>query len=155
MRHHVINFVIGLGAFALAVHAHFAAPKIQTVIQPIQQATPSGKINPYAWGELDQTEIDALQHRLEAMERMPVVIFCNDGNCGDIALNFDNAFESAHWSSDIQRPMIDNSVGIWTSSQALADAIDAATGGRLKAKILGPEWKPRDKIALAIGRKPR
>ena len=155
MNHHAMNYIIGASALALAGFAFVKQPAVQTVIQPIKQATNSGKVNPYAWGELEQSEVDALQHKLEAMTKMPVVIFCSDGNCQDIALDFDNAFESAHWKSQIERPMIDNSVGVWTSSQELADAVESSTGGRLKPSILGPEWRDKSKIPFAIGKKPR
>lgn len=152
-RHQVAHYFIGLAALAVAGTAYIKVPK--TVVQPVLQATSSGKINPYSWGELEQVEVDALQHRLEAMPKMPVVIFCNDSNCQNMALDFDNAFESAHWVSVIERPMIDNSIGIWTSSKEIADALESATNGRLKASILGPEWRDKSKIALAIGKKPK
>lgn len=155
MNHTPIHYAIGLVALGLAASAHVRTPERVTIVQPVQHATASGKINPYAWGELQQSEVNALQKGLEAISKKPVIIFCSDDNCKDMVLDFDNAFESAHWSTDIERPMIDNSVGIWTSSKEVADAIEAATGGRLKASILGPEWKDKDHIALAIGKKPR
>ncbi len=155
MSHTKIHYAIGFAALAIAGSAHLRAPVNTTVIQPVQQATPSGKINPYAWGELLQSEVNALQKNLEALPKKPVIIFCSDDNCRDIVLDLDNAFESAHWSTDIQRPMMDTSVGIWTSSEEIAKAIENATAGRLKASILGPEWKSKDQIALAVGKKPR
>lgn len=151
MNHTPIHYVIGFAALALA---SFSAVKKQTIIQPVQ-VTATGRINPYAWDGLTQPEIDALQIRLEKLAKLPVTIFCSGANCQDIVLDFDNAFESAHWSTEIERPMIDNSVGIWTSSKEIADAIESATSGRLKVSILGPEWKDKDRIALAIGKKSR
>jgi hypothetical protein len=155
MNHTPFQYAIGVVALGLAGTANLKAPQKQTVIQPVQQATPSGKINPYAWGELEQAEVNALQRKLEAVAKLPVVIFCSDDNCKDMALDFENAFESAHWATDIERPMIDNARGIWTSSNEIAAAITSATSGRLKVSILGPEWADKSKIALAIGKKPR
>jgi hypothetical protein len=154
MNHTTVLYVIGLAALALGGAAHLKAPVNKTIIQPVQQATASGKVNPYAWGELQQAEVDALQKILEAMPKQPVTIFCSDDNCRDIVLDFDNAFESAKWQTDIQRPMIDNSIGLWTSSRDLADAITKATGGRLNLSVMGPEWSDKERIALAVGRKP-
>lgn len=151
MNHTPIHYVIGLAALAAA---SFSIVKKQTIIQPVQ-VTAAGRMNPYAWDGLSQAEVDALQVRLEKLQKLPVTIFCSDTNCQDIVLDFDNAFESAHWSTEIERPMIDSSVGIWTSSKEIADAIESATSGRLKVSILGPEWKDKDRIALAVGKKPR
>lgn len=153
MNHTPIHYIVGAAALALASFAVVKKPA--TIIQPVQQATSTGRINPYAWDGLAQAEVDALQAELEKLPKLPVTIFCSDNNCQDIVLDFDNAFESAHWSTEIERPMIDSSVGIWTSSKEIADAIDRATHGRLKASILGPEWKDKSRIALAIGKKPR
>lgn len=153
MNHTPIHYAVGAVAVALASFAVVKKPA--TIIQPVQQATSTGRINPYAWDGLSQDEVNALQAHLEVMTKMPVTIFCSDNNCQDIVLDFDNAFESAHWSTEIERPMIDNSVGIWTSSEDLAAAIQLSTGGRLKPSILGPEWKDKSHIALAIGKKPR
>jgi hypothetical protein len=150
-----MHYVIGLSALALAGAATIKTPVSKTVVVPAAQVTATGRYNPYVWEGLQQSEVDALQKALEGMPKKPVIIFCSDANCQDIVLDFDNAFESAHWSTDIERPMIDSSVGIWTSSKELAAAIAAATNGRLKVSILGPEWKKTDTIALAIGKKPR
>jgi hypothetical protein len=155
MKHIAVLYALSAGALALAGTAAVRPPVHTTTVAPVKQATPSGKINPYAWGELEQSEVDALQKLLEAMPKQPVTIFCSDDNCRDITLDFDNAFESAKWETDIQRPFVDESKGIWTSSEALADAIRKATGGRLTASILGQEWTDKTRIALAIGRKPR
>jgi hypothetical protein len=155
MKHLAILYAISAGALALSAANYLSPPVHVTRVEPIKQATASGKINPYAWGELEQAEVDALQKLLEAMPKQPVTIFCSDDNCRDIVLDFDNAFESAKWQTNIQRPMFDDSKGIWTSSPALADAIKQATGGRLIAAILGPEWTDTTRIALAIGRKTR
>lgn len=150
MNHTPIHYAIGLTALVLAGSAHFNKPVSTTIVQ-----TASGKINPYAWGELDQSEVNALQKELEVLPKKPVIIFCSDDNCKDMVLDFDNAFESAHWSTDIQRPMIDEAKGVWTSSKDIASAIERATGGRIKPQILGPEWSDKEHIALAIGKKPR
>lgn len=155
MKHVVVLYALSGAALALS-GINFLKPAVHTTtIAPIKQATASGKINPYDWGELEQVEVDALQKKLEAMPKMPVTIFCSDDNCRNIVLDFDNAFESAKWATDIERPMFDASKGIWTSSQELADAIRDATNGRLTAKILGNEWTDKTRIALAIGRKTR
>jgi hypothetical protein len=155
VNHAPIHYVIGLMALAFSVAAYNAPPTHTTVVTPVKQATSTGKINPYDWGEMEQVEVDALQKELEALPKKPVIMFCSDDNCRNMVLDLDNAFESAKWSTDIQRPFIDSSVGLWTSSKDIADAIDRATKGRLKASILGSEWKDQERIALAIGRKPR
>jgi hypothetical protein len=153
MNHTSINYAIGLAALGLAGIPYLAKPA--TVVQPVQHATASGRINPYVWDGLQQSEVNALQKILVALPKKPVVIFCSSGDCDDIKLDFDNAFESAHWETDIQRPMIDNATGIWTSSQEIVAAITNATGGRVSASLMGPEWKDQDRIALAIGKKPQ
>ncbi|MGM4906249.1 hypothetical protein AB8B21_05765 [Tardiphaga sp. 866_E4_N2_1] len=155
MKHIVILYAVSTAALGLSAAAYFKPPVNVTRIEPVKQATASGKVNPYAWGELEQAEVNALQKLLEAMPKQPVTIFCSDDNCRDITLDFDNAFESAKWQTDIQRPFADDAKGIGTSSQALADAIKEATAGRLTASILGPEWTDKTRIALAIGRKTR
>jgi hypothetical protein len=105
------------------------------------------------WGELDQREIDALTKLLDPMPHQPVTIFCEeDSKCGDLQLDFDNAFESAHWDTKLERPLIDDTVGIATSSPELMKAINDATNGRLAVHLI-PKNAPF--VALAIGKKPQ
>ncbi|OYU91875.1 MAG: hypothetical protein CFE29_03225 [Bradyrhizobiaceae bacterium PARB1] len=155
MKHVAILYALSGAALALSAINYFTPEIHTTKIEPIKQATASGKLNPYDWGELEQAEVDALQKKLEAIPKLPVTIFCSNENCRNIVLDFDNAFESAKWQTDIQKPFSDAAKGIWTSSQDLADAIRDATNGRLTASILGPEWDDKTRIALAIGRKTR
>lgn len=104
-----------------------------------------------AWGDLDQKEIDMLTASLSAMPKVKVVIFCkDDAKCGDMQLDFENAFESAHWEVETQTPLIDDTVGVGVSSVELRDAINNATGGRLAVKII---QKNAPYEALAIGKK--
>lgn len=103
------------------------------------------------WGELDQKEVDALSELLKGIPKFPLTIFCvEDSRCGDLQLDFDNAFETAHWETRLEKPLIDDTAGIATSSQLLRDAIDEATSKRFNVGII-PKNGPRD--FLVIGNK--
>jgi hypothetical protein len=105
------------------------------------------------WADLAQAEIDALGAWLKALPSANVTIFCADeAKCGDLQADFENALETAHWPVKLEKPMIDTTVGLSTSSVDLKNAIAAATQGRLNAKLI-PVTAPY--FALVIGRKPR
>lgn len=106
------------------------------------------------WGSLDQSEVDALSKALSGMSReTPVKVFCeSEVKCGDMQSDFENAFETAHWNVAVERPLIDDTVGVAVSSPELREAINEATNGRLAVKLI-PKTAPY--YALAIGRKPK
>ncbi len=105
------------------------------------------------WAGLEQSEIDALTAALKDIPKVSVMIFCQkDTLCGDIQMDFENAFESAHWDVKTDAPLMDLTVGIATSSPALRDAINAATKGRLTVGDIG---KNAPYEALVIGKKPK
>lgn len=104
-----------------------------------------------SWGDLDQKEIDVLSEALKALPKTQLVIFCeNDALCGDMQLDFDNAFETAHWDTRLEKPLTDDTIGIGTSREDLRAAIAAATNGRLPVKIIQKN-APFD--VLTIGKK--
>lgn len=110
-----------------------------------------------AWGSLEQSEIDALSKALSEIAQrakiVPVKVFCeSEAKCGDMQSDFENAFETAHWDVSVERPLIDDTVGVAVSSEELRDAINGATNGRLAVKLI-PRTAPY--YALAIGRKPK
>jgi hypothetical protein len=112
---------------------------------------------PHVWEGLSQPEVDALTQALAGIEKHPVAIFCQHG-CDDLALDFDNAFESAHWESGIEHPLIDDNVGlnvapISEAGAALAHAIAQATHGRLTPRLIDAQIG--DRLAVVISRKPR
>lgn len=103
------------------------------------------------WGDLAQPEVDALSAALKSIAKTPMTIFCqDDSKCGDMQLDFDNAFETAHWDTKLEAPLIDDTIGVATSREDLRDAINAATSGRLSVKIIAKN-APYD--VLVIGKK--
>ncbi len=103
------------------------------------------------WGDLDQQEIDALSDLLKKLPKTNITIFCqNDDRCGDMQLDFVNAFNTAHWDTKEETPLVDDTVGIGTSREDLRDAITKATGGRLPVKLIQKN-APFD--VLTIGKK--
>lgn len=103
------------------------------------------------WGDLDQKEVDAITAGIKGLPKTPLTIFCEDDyKCGDMQLAFDNAFETDHWDTKLEKPLIDDTVGVATSREDLRKAIDDATGGRLAVKIIAKN-APYD--VLVIGKK--
>lgn len=140
------------GTLLLGDHAVFP-PK------PAPIVSASGKVLPNAWGELSQAEIDSLTKVLATMKPREVAIFCADRNCDDMALDFDNAFESAHWVSGIERPLVDTNSGINVGPDdadgiLLAAAIESATNGRIKPGLI-PSHLIGNRLALVISRPAR
>jgi hypothetical protein len=119
---------------------------------------PRQRVASSSWGELSQGEIDALTAILAKRAPHDVAIFCFDRGCDDIALDFDNALESAHWQSQIERPLVSSNVGIGVGpnnndARALAAAISTATKGRLQPGLIEADVNP-GRLVLDIGRKP-
>lgn len=109
--------------------------------KPQQLVTTAGKTLPFAWGEMSQGEINRLSDILSKLPKREVAIFCMDRNCDDLALDFDNAFETAHWTSGIERPLVDTNTGINVGpndedGRVLAAAIESATEGRIKPGLV-------------------
>jgi len=174
MRPHVTAAIVGfVAACAPAYYAirHKPAPVItqpQTVIVtrgPASSGVPGvplstgaieltkaeGRLLAAQWGDLDQKEVDAITAAIKGLPKTPLTIFCeDDAKCGDMQLAFDNAFETDHWDTKLEKPLIDDTVGVATSREDLRKAIDEATGGRLAVKIIAKN-APFD--VLVIGKK--
>lgn len=166
MHPHVTSGIIGAAAAVIVTAASMTLMPVpkpvivnpQTVIttpaNPTEDQSAAAQRKALAaWGNLDQREIDALSVALGKLERKPLTIFCWRADlCGDMQLDFDNAFETAHWDTKLETPLIDDTIGVATSDPKLRDAINAATHGRLEVKII---QKTAPYEVLAIGRKDR
>lgn len=130
MRQHLIpSLVASLVASAAAVgfvHVTRAPEVTHIVTAPAGAVSPdkAARIAKTTWPELAQRQVDAVTAAVKDTKGN-VTIFCvDDAKCGDIALNLDNAFETAHWDSQVQNsPMVPP--GVLTSSKALADVLNA------------------------------
>lgn len=117
--------------------------------------------SPKAWDGLDQFEVDGLTRllKLKSIEKREVAIFCaHDAECGEIALDFENALESANWECGIERPITDTNVGInvapnSVAGRELAAAINAATSMRYKVGLVDADIG--DRLAIIISKKVR
>lgn len=106
------------------------------------------------WPEIDQFTINKLTAALQGVaalsDRFPVVIFCqNEFKCGDLALNIENAFESAHWTVTREAPILDDTSGLGVSHQLLLDLFKASTN--LQPTLIKANLKGRE--AIVIGKK--
>ena len=133
MREHVIPSIVASVVAVTAVIGYDQVVKHKpvtvvtfTTAKPITDRK-AALVAKTTWPEMDQANIDKLT---AAVKDLPgehrVTIFCiEESKCGDLSLNLDNAFESAHWQSDVQDyPMI--GPGISSSSQPLVDALNAS-----------------------------
>jgi hypothetical protein len=130
MRQHLIPSLVAsvIASCAAVGFVHVTrAPEVTHIV-----TAPAGAVSPAkaahlaktVWPELTQAQVDALTAAVKG-NKGKVTIFCiDDAKCGDIALNLDNAFESAHWESLVRNsPMVPP--GVLTSSKALADVLNA------------------------------
>lgn len=86
------------------------------------------------WPEMEQREVDALTAAAKEVGGT-VVIFCHEeAKCGDLALNLDNAFESARWASEV-KIFQGLPPGIMASTPKLASMLNAATGNRYEVGV--------------------
>ncbi len=114
------------------------------------------RVSPNTWEELTQAQVDALTALLKKMPPRDVAIFCLRG-CDDLALSFDNAFESAHWKSGIEAPLMDDTVGVAigpddADGRALRTAIHEATRGAINPRMVDARLL-EGRLALVLGRK--
>ncbi len=135
MRQHIIAGAVGAAASLLASFGYDAL--VRQPAAPAQISAARAKHNAaVVWPELSQAQVDALTVELKKLgEGRPLMIFCaDDSRCGDIALNIDNAAETAHWKSEVKRSGA-LPPGFNVSSRELAEAFTQATGGMLRPNV--------------------
>lgn len=152
-----LTLVVGLGVGVALERAMPRAKQPPVIVHAASVATPRQLEHraQVQWPELEQAAVDRLTAALvKVTARERVEILCADrSECGDLALDFENAFESAHWANvAILPPALGvETVGLTSNSPGLAQAVDAATG--LAVNVVARD--PRDPLVLLIGRKPR
>lgn len=153
MKEHIIPSIV-----ASVVACGVAVGAVLLVHKPVSVVTYAGSrpmtarkaqlVAKTVWPEMEQSDIDKLTATVKDLPgEHRVTIFCiEETKCGDLALNLDNAFETAHWESDIvDYPMI--GPGISSSSQPLVDALNASgLVAKLDAAVTSPHG-----LAIAIG----
>lgn len=105
------------------------------------------------WPDLEQAKVDGLTAALGKAPKRKVLILCKDkADCGDLALDLENAFESAKWDVRVEQPLMDDTVGVGSTDRELGLIVAKATG--LNVKLID-DIGLKDTAALVIGRKPK
>lgn len=152
-REHIIPAAVaGVISVIAVIGGHLVEPTRQLVV------TQTNKPHPNAWGELTQQEVDKLTAILKKVPKSEVGIFCSNADCENLALDFDNAFESAGWKSGIERPIMDSNTGIHVGppndkGKELSTAIYMATNGRIKPDMLEAQIIGENRLVLVISKK--
>lgn len=154
MNRHIVPSIVAsvVSCGAALGFLHFAEPKYRVNVQSAQAGAVSpakaARIAKTTWPELNQGQIDALTAKLGSIAKVPVTIVCvEDAKCGDLALNLENAFESAHWEVvSITSPMVP--AGVIVSSEALRAVLNA-NAPQIDARLdTAPNAGPGDYIAI-------
>lgn len=129
------------------------ATKPASRAEVVHTSAPSPKQARLVWPGLEQAQVDALTAELRKLEKPTrVLLLCRDSSrCGDLALDIENAMETARWNVQIDVPLSDDTTGISVTSSALALALRSTTG--LEAEVAAPR---KDGIVLVVlGKRPR
>jgi hypothetical protein len=153
MKQHIVPSIVASVVASMAAFgaAHYVVPP--PVIKHIQLQGKAAHENARVWPQLEQKQIDAITAALRKIKPRAVVIYCDGGNCDDVALDFENALESAHWSTDRLVPIMEAMpIGLVCSDPALAKIIARATGLKVSPMV---GWGDPARAALLIGRRPK
>lgn len=125
-RGHIISSIVGASlALASFFGIQYAMPpeKVKVVSATTQREVRG------AWPEMTQTQVDALTAALKKTQTRKVTLVCiREALCGGLLLDFDNAFESAHFDTQLDTLVFGDARGILVSDPELAIVIHAATG---------------------------
>lgn len=151
MRQHIVpSIVASIVASMIGAGVAYYAKPTQVVVHTKAGEQGTRKTE---WPELSQTEVDAITAALETAPqggvKPKITIFCvEQARCGDLALNFDNALESAHFETEMKfSPAIDP--GLTANPIGLVSVINKATDNRFGVKL--NENLPQ--AAISIGAK--
>jgi hypothetical protein len=144
MKDAKVILVAATVSIGIAIAAHYVLSKPSVVITTTTSVTKLDRNSRYAqrlnesvWPELDQPEVNELatiHQGIPETDRALVSIFCADETkCGDLQLDFENAFVKAKWAPRLERPLIDTTAGLSTSSKEIAQAIEEATQGSCRS----------------------
>ncbi len=103
------------------------------------------------WPALSQREVDDITARAKAQGKGAVNIFCyNEAKCADLALAFENAFESARWTVAVRFTSAMIPPGMLASPKVIKTlaTIDPGYG-------LSEDPEPEAVESISIGEKPQ
>lgn len=142
----------------LFVREHEAPPQVVVASPQVTQAQ-AERLARKSWGSLSQGEINAITAEVnKGKPGQKITLICaQDAWCGDVASDLENAFESAHWQTNVSYSAVSTPSGWLASSQGLANIINDATGGRFAVRPDPGRPVGADDLPdyIAIGQKPR
>jgi hypothetical protein len=163
MRHLFTILVAALaGALAGFGTTHFTRPPAVTTIVAAPMSGASNlmsdakvrRIEATTWPEMTQKQVDAVTVGAKQIGQKTVTVFCyDDAKCSDLALNLENAFETAHWKVDVKNSTM-LPKGITASSKELVDMLNGATAKAYDI-VRDADYSGAGDEYVTIGEKPK
>lgn len=157
MRQYVIPTLIATvvaSAVSLWATSQFKLGDSRVVMRTVKERSP--QVQARAWPSLLQIQVDAMSVALKdtnaaKMTKKPVIIYCSGADCEDLAFDFENALETAHWKVDKLVPVLDSMpAGLVCSDPVFSQLITTVTGLQV-TPMTG--WHDDKSIALLIGKR--
>jgi hypothetical protein len=154
------RILIGLCLAFLLVSFFQAYDDVSTRLRNTQA---NNEILKNRWQPLSAQEITSLRLKIRNLKKPPaLVVMCNDAGCFDLQQSFLAAVEGLDWNERPDLMLVQPFRGIHISTahqeyQELANAIEAATNGRLKVQFnhrTTGHVAMDDEVHIAVGRKP-
>jgi hypothetical protein len=157
------TIIVGALAGALAGYAttHFTRPPAVTNINaPVAGVGRLTEFSParakhiaaVTWPGLEQSEINAITATLKREPPGTLTIYCvSEAACGDLVLDLDNAFETAHWNTTLKTtPAL--LPGFVVSNDGLAQLIKGTVPSKFDVRVSA---EAGDGPVISIGEKPK
>lgn len=152
-----VAIVMGGGAGVGTMYATKQPDKI--VIQQLPPQSPKeltrGDLRRFAqkWPELPQADVDAITRIMVSTPKQNVFIFCEDtSRCGDLALDLENAFESARWNVKVERPLFNMNEGFCVTDEGMAVVLRKVFGDRIPVKVIQSSL-PENTVGIVLGKR--
>lgn len=112
------------------------------------------RIEATTWPQLTQKQVDAVTAGANQIGKKTITVFCyDDAKCSDLALNLENAFETAHWKVDVKNSAM-LPKGMTASSKELVDMLNGATAKAYDI-VRDADYNGAGDEYVTIGEKPK
>ena len=155
-------FAILYSGFAVWSDEHEARLAAEKASNPSLIASLQAELDGARWAPLTGAQVSDIRKRVESAPARPLWIACETVNCKDLADNLDQAFDDPKWKTEVHHwggLDVSGTMGIEIepddeTARAVRDAIEGATGLRVRIRSVTDEQFNAPQTLLIVGTKP-